>query len=1382
MLSRKDLAEVATIFSEAIECDPAGRVGLLDARCGSRADLRAEVDALLAAHEQVDSFMEAPVELAAQALVEDRAESLVGRTAGPYTILSQLGAGGMGVVYLAHDARLGRKVALKLLPPYATKDPERLRRFQQEASAASKLNHPNILTIYEVGEVDSTHYIATEYIDGQTLRALMAQKQMSPGEAVDAVLQVASALSAAHAAGIVHRDIKPENIMVRPDGYVKVLDFGLVKLMTVRATAGPADQTLRTQPGVVMGTPRYMSPEQARGLELDARTDVWSLGVVLYEMVAGRPPFDGATPADVLAAILLAEPVPLDLHALQAPQTLGRLIARTLARHAADRFASARELHADLAALKTELDSGAGRTPASRPVNAVASDLQRKHATVLHCTIADASGVFERLEADGMHQLMRQLMERATDEIGRYGGVMSQQHADGFVAVFGAPMVHEDDGRRAILAALAIQQPLRELAAETGDVVKLQIGISSGPLMISGPADDRHGEYTAVGEAMKTAGLLQQFAEPGVILISEATRRAVEKYGSIELVVNPVPSGVLAYRVVGLLRERPARHVPAPAFAPFVGREHEMAVLGGLLTQTLSGHGQVVSVVAEPGMGKSRLVHEFAQPLASTARATVLEGRCVSYGSPIPYLPLTEIVRAVYGVEEADSPQVIQHAIGHTVAENGLPSDTAGWLLRLLGVADGPAAFDALRPEAVKAHTFDALRLLLLKAAGRRPLVIVVEDLHWIDRTSEEFLASLVERLVAARVLLVATHRPGYRAPWLDRSYVTQITLSPLTPADSARLVEAVVRDQPLGADLSNAILSRGEGNPFFLEELARTVLEHGAATDTIPGTVHGVIMARVDRLADVPKRLLQTASVIGREVPLGLLRRVWSGPADFDAELMELCRLEFLYERPTGDEPTYVFKHALTQDVAYDSLLTRTRRELHVRTAQALEELFADRLDDMAATLGYHYARTDLLGEAVTWLSRAADGAARDYANAEALLHLDLAARRLQLLPEGPERDRRMLDVALRQAYSLYFLGRFQDSVDVLLPHEARLERLDDAALTGACSFWLAHMYTRIGDPRAGESARRAIDAATAAGDDGTVGKAYGVLATESYWAGRPTEGIAHGMRSIGLLEPRPEDRWWLGMSHFYLAYSHKLLGDFEAALADTTRADGAGRDIDDPRLQTYAGYMAGWVEASRGNHDEAVARCRRSVELAPDRVSQAYASLFLGYALLEKGDHEQAQDVLRPIVSELEDFPFPFYLALAVTFIGETLRLQERLDEAAGSVERGLQAATRVGYAYGIGFAHRIAGRIARDRGSALEASTEFQQALQIFERAEAVFEVARTRLDLAEMAVRSGDPLQASRELTAAAHVFQALGVTVYGDLTARLAAGFGLSMTE
>jgi tetratricopeptide (TPR) repeat protein len=760
--------------------------------------------------------------------------------------------------------------------------------------------------------------------------------------------------------------------------------------------------------------------------------------------------------------------------------------------------------------------------------------------------------------------------------------------------------------------------------------------------------------------------VLQQGAEPGSIALSEAAQRSVERR----------------------------------SLATFIGRQRESSVLDGLFTQAAAGHGQAVGVVGEPGMGKSRLVYEATQAVARTTDTAILEGRCVSYGSLVPYLPIIDLLRVHCDVAESDSPDTLQRAVRQTMQDNGLPRDAGAWLLRLIGMVDDATAREALSPEAIKARTFDALRLLFLRAAAKRPLVIVVEDVHWIDRTSEEFLTLLAGQLVASRILLVATYRPGYRPPWSDRSYVTQITIGPLNATDSARLLASISTGRAIADDVSSAILQRGEGNPFFLEELARTVIAHGAAAPSIPETVQGVIMARLDRLPDAAKRVLQTASVIGREVPLRVLAHVWEGAPGFGAELGELCRQEFLYERPAADDPIYVFKHALTQDVAYDSLLARRRRVLHLAAARALEQLHADRLDDVAATLAYHYARTDLIDEAVTWLMRAADKAARVYANAEAILHLDLASRRLQRMPEGSDRDRRMLEVALGHAHSLYFLGRFRDSVEILLPHAARVARLADPALAARYAFWLAHMYSRLGDQRrARDSARRAIEAGTAAGDCATVGKAHGLIALDCHWSGEPEIGIPHGLKAVALLEPLADQRWWLGMAHFYVAMNYLNTEDTDAALAAAARADAVGREIGDPRLQTYAGFTTSWIEVKRGHSAAAIALARRSLEQAPDRVSRAYASMLLGYALLEGGEHAEAAERLAPIVTELESFGFPQWHGFAAILLGEAHRRANRREEAARWTTYGREIATHANYRYAMRLGERVAERIGRD-----------------------------------------------------------------------------------
>ena len=347
--------QIKAVLEEALERDPRERVSFLDKACAGDSDLRAEVEALLDSHARSGDFIESPAyEVLADSLTQT--DLVPGTNIGPYEIIRRLGSGGMGDIYLAEDTRLGRKVALKSLPAHFTKDAERVRRFQLEARAASALSHPNIITIYEIGQLEHLHYIVFEFIDGQTLRRHMATAPLTIAESLNIASSVAAALLAAHEAGIVHRDIKPENIMMRADGVVKVLDFGLAKLTERKPAVSEASTMFQTEPGLVMGTAPYLSPEQARGLAIDPRTDIWSLGAVLYEMVAGRTPFEGPTNTDVLVAILGREPVPLPRYRPEVPTELEWIIKKALRKDREERYQTAREFLADIKNLAQRLD------------------------------------------------------------------------------------------------------------------------------------------------------------------------------------------------------------------------------------------------------------------------------------------------------------------------------------------------------------------------------------------------------------------------------------------------------------------------------------------------------------------------------------------------------------------------------------------------------------------------------------------------------------------------------------------------------------------------------------------------------------------------------------------------------------------------------------------------------------------------------------------------------------------------------------------------------------------------------------------------------------------------------------------------------------------
>src|SRR5947209_10994110 len=366
--------QIDQLFHSALGQEPNRRAAFLVRECAGDESLRSEVEALISSHEQAESFIETPAsDLAAELLAKGQTGLTAGQAVGPYRVVSVLGVGGMGEVYLAQDTRLGRQVALKLLPPQFTMNADRVRRFEQEARAVSALNHPNIVTIHEIGRDDGSRFIVTEFVQGQTLRQRMAEAALGLAAALEVATQVASALAAAHAAGIVHRDIKPENVMLRADGYVKVLDFGLAKLTEARSPAGDAEQStlvkVQTKAGVVMGTATYMSPEQARGLGVDARSDIFSLGVVLYEMIAARPPFDGDTISDVIATLLKEEPPPLSQYAPDVPVELEWIVKKALAKDREERYQTARELQIDLKRLKQELELQAklaGLAPARR--------------------------------------------------------------------------------------------------------------------------------------------------------------------------------------------------------------------------------------------------------------------------------------------------------------------------------------------------------------------------------------------------------------------------------------------------------------------------------------------------------------------------------------------------------------------------------------------------------------------------------------------------------------------------------------------------------------------------------------------------------------------------------------------------------------------------------------------------------------------------------------------------------------------------------------------------------------------------------------------------------------------------------------------------------
>ena len=691
-------------------------------------------------------------------------------------------------------------------------------------------------------------------------------------------------------------------------------------------------------------------------------------------------------------------------------------------------------------------------------------------------------------------------------------------------------------------------------------------------------------------------------------------------------------------------------------------------------------------------------------------------------------------------------------------------------------------------PERV-ARLFEAVAQLLARLAATAPLLVVLEDVHWADDMSLRLLAFLARRLPPSPVLLVATARDegppdapllGQVLEELDReSRLVKLPLRPLSRDDTTALVRTLARtgiaEAPL-AELAEQAWRSSDGNPLVVVETLRS-LEPGPAAAaagglSLPERVRALIARRLDRLNPRSRELVAVAAVIGDEFDFALLHRA-AGQDERTAaeEVEELVRWRIFQ----GLGERFEFTHSRVRAVAYDSLLEPRRRALHAAVGEALESLYPDRLDDVVDGLAFHYARTEQADKTVRYLGRLAEHSARTYAHAEAVAAVREARRHAERLPAGPARDRMLVELALREAQSLYFLGRFRESVDGLLAEEARLAALKDAVLAGPWAFWVAFMSTRLDEhDRAVNYARRALEHAARCGDAATAGKAYGgVLSVEAYWAGQGREAIEYGRQGVALLETAGE-RWWLGMAQFNLGLCHLHLGDFEAALDAEARVIAIGEALDDPRLRSYAASATGWILAARGDGAAAIAACRRGLEVAVDPVNRTYAAAVLGYAFLEQGDHAQAVVALKPVVEVLGRFGARQFQGWFTTVLAEAYRLGGQLGRARALAAEGLGLTRDAGNRYGVAWAQRALGRIARADADPATAEASIRDALATFASIEARFELGRTHLDLADLAADRRNSAAATAHVAEARAIFAALCAPRYAERAGALAA--------
>jgi class 3 adenylate cyclase len=626
---------------------------------------------------------------------------------------------------------------------------------------------------------------------------------------------------------------------------------------------------------------------------------------------------------------------------------------------------------------------------------------ERKQVTVLFADVKGSMDLAEQVDPEEWHKIMDRFFAILSEGVHRFEGTINQYTGDGIMALFGAPIAHEDHAQRACYSALHLREALRryagEIRLEHGLGFSVRMGINSGEVVVGKIGDDLRMDYTAQGQTVGLAARMEQMADPGKALLAESTARLVSGYfalrdlGETRIKGQGEPLHVFELEALGRVRTR-LDVSRARGFTRFVGRANEMAILEAALERAVAGSGQVVGVVADPGLGKSRLCSEFAEHCRAR-EIRVYEARGVAHGKGIPWLPILESLRAYFGITEQDSAtgardKIAGDPLARETLVEGLPL-----MFDFLGVPDPERPVPPLSPEARQKQFFDVMRRLSRTRSAREPAVHLFEDLHWFDRASEEFIESLVEISPANRTLVLLNFRPEFRASWMQRSYYQQLPLLPLGPEAIEQLLTDLLGTDSSLRRLTELIRERTGGNPFFIEEIVQSLAETGFLLGTrgayrlckpvekigLPATVQGVLAARIDRLPEREKRLLQTASVIGKNFSEPILRRVADlGDRDLPGALHALMDAEFVYENALYPEAEYAFKHPLTQEVAYGSQLGDRRSQTHAAVARAIHDSYPDKLEERASELAYHWENAGDALEAARWHRRAALRTAR--------------------------------------------------------------------------------------------------------------------------------------------------------------------------------------------------------------------------------------------------------------------------------------------------------------------------------------------------------------------------------------------------------------------
>jgi class 3 adenylate cyclase/tetratricopeptide (TPR) repeat protein len=1008
---------------------------------------------------------------------------------------------------------------------------------------------------------------------------------------------------------------------------------------------------------------------------------------------------------------------------------------------------------------------------------------QRKLVTVMFCDLVEFTSMSEILDPEEIYTILDKVQEILIHKVHDYEGVVNKMIGDGIMALFGAPLALEDAPQRAIRSAFAIHREItrysESLKEQQGNIpiLQMRIGIHSGPVVVGTIGNDLRVEFTAIGNTVNLASRLENIAIPGTTYVSGDTFKLAEGYFRFEHQGDKQLKGfsesVAVYRPIVPRSRRTRFDVSTErGLTPFVGREREIELLLDGFERVKAGRGQAFSIVSEAGVGKSRFLYEFRKALGNVD-VTFIEGRCLSYSNGVAYHPVIDILRANFDILRDDDDQIIIQKVTKGLKILGLDlTSSLPYLLELLSVRGPESERTSISPKGKQDRLLSIVRQIALNGSEKRPLILVFEDLHWIDESSEEVLKYLLEGILGARVLLIFTYRPEFIHTWGGKSYHSQINLNRLSNRESLTMAKHLLGTDKIEDALEEFILDKTDGIPFFIEELLKSLgdlniieqndgsyrIAQDIQSVTIPATIEDVIMARVDSLPEQVKDVLNKCSVIGRDFRHSLIARITSlTEQELLTHLSVLKNSELIYERGVYPNSTYVFKHALTQEVTYNSLLKGTKKQIHREIGIAIEDLHSDRIEENYELLAYHYIQSDEVEKALDFVELANQKAHGLGAMEEAKASFHHALRLLGGIPESKETQQRRIALLVNQGMVFMLLLEIPQYYELLKDFEEQAVDLENQSLLGAfysrlglCEFGLGYFDKAV------TTLTVASELSEKGGNSEDSGFALAWLEWSLLYKGEFEKVLEVGKKLLRTMD-RTFNIYWYAWGVCGISRAYTCLGRWDEAIEESLKVMNRAESHSDNNMLCFAGLNLCLAHISRGNLSQAIEYGELLLQKAITPADKAWIQRSLGWALCRSGEWKRGIELMKEALPLFKAGKFmPGIVPIQCT-LGEGYLLAGDYEKANKTLKEAIGIFEKCGTRFYLGWAHRLLGEIF-SKTSANNTAEHFEKSIDILKNIKAEGELAHTYASYGRWYLNQKDLHYAKIYLTKAHEIFE------------------------